>query len=247
VERIVIADGLREGRSRRSIAAELGRDVSTISRNAHPTSGDCRPHAAQDRADARRPRPKPAQTPPRGRTTPTPLHRTHGHDRRPARRGRRPRRPRPLGSDLVIGGDQRSAIGTLVERTTRYTMVVHLGGSRTAEHVRDALTATVATLPDHLKRSLTWDQGSEMGRHHEFTLATDMPVYFCDPHSPWQRGSNENTNGLLRQYFPKGSDLAPHTPEDLAAVAAQLNRRPRKTLGWDTPAERLAKLLTEAS
>ena len=149
--------------------------------------------------------------------------------------------------DLIIGGGGTSAIGTLVERTTRYVMLVHLPASHDAETVRDGLVTTVATLPDHLTRSLTWDQGSEMGRHHEFSIATGIPVYFCDPHSPWQRGSNENTNGLLRQYFPKGSDLSIHSPEDLATVAAQLNRRPRKTLGWDTPAERLAKLLTEAS
>lgn len=148
--------------------------------------------------------------------------------------------------DLIIGGDQHSAIGTLVERTTRYVLLVHLGRNRTAEHVRDALITTIQTLPDHLTRSLTWDQGSEMSRHHEFSLATDMPVYFCDPHSPWQRGSNENTNGLLRQYFPQGSDLSVHSPADLAA-AAQLNRRPRKTLGWDTPAERLTTLLTQTS
>ncbi|MFB9448688.1 IS30 family transposase, partial [Dactylosporangium vinaceum] len=146
---------------------------------------------------------------------------------------------------LIIGKDGQSAIGTLVERAARYVLLVHLGNrGRSAEVVRDALLDTVATLPQHLKRSLTWDQGSEMALHHEFTLATDMPVYFCDPHSPWQRGSNENTNGLLRQYFPKGTDLTEHSPEHLDAVAAQLNGRLRQTLNWDTPAERLAQVLT---
>ncbi|WP_443216913.1 IS30 family transposase [Saccharothrix sp. ALI-22-I] len=323
-ERITIADLRREGRSLRSVAAELGRDVSTISRevrrNAHPTSGDYRPHAAQARADARRPRPKP------GRIAANPelralvqdmleekfspeqisrrLRRAHpdrpelhvttetiyqalyvqgrGELRRELTRalrtGRTVRKPRRTGGqrqprfahpmvmisdrpaeaddravpghwegDLIIGGGGTSAIGTLVERATRYVMLVHLPERHDAETVRDGLVSTMTTLPAHLRRSLTWDQGSEMGRHHEFSLVTDMPVYFCDPHSPWQRGSNENTNGLLRQYFPKGTDLSAHTPEDLAAVAAQLNRRPRKTLGWDTPAERLAKLLAEAS
>ncbi|GAB1336740.1 hypothetical protein ACE1SV_33300 [Streptomyces sp. E-15] len=145
--------------------------------------------------------------------------------------------------DLIIGKDGRSAIGTLVERATRYVMLLHLPGSYSAEAVLTALTTTVQTLPAQLMRSLTWDQGSEMARHGEFTLATDIPVYFCDPASPWQRGSNENTNGLLRQYFPKGTDLSVHDPEHLAAVADQLNRRPRKTLGWETPAERLHKLI----
>nr|BFD95825.1 hypothetical protein KitaXyl93_71850 [Kitasatospora sp. Xyl93] len=145
--------------------------------------------------------------------------------------------------DLIIGKDGACAIGTLVERATRYVMRLHLPNGRTAEHVRGALTETVRTLPSHLVRSLTWDQGSEMAAHKNFTVATGVPVYFCDPASPWQRGSNENTNGLLRQYFPKGTDLSAHGPEHLAAVAVQLNGRPRKTLGWETPAERLHKLI----
>ncbi|MET9426106.1 IS30 family transposase [Streptomyces sp. NPDC006540] len=145
--------------------------------------------------------------------------------------------------DLIIGKDGTSAIGTLVERATRYVMLLHLPDGRTAEHVRDALVTTVQTLPGNLARSLTWDQGSEMAAHKSFSIATDVPVYFCDPASPWQRGSNENTNGLLRQYFPKGTDLSSHSREHLDAVAAELNGRPRKTLGWETPAERLHKLL----
>ncbi|MBB4957252.1 IS30 family transposase [Micromonospora polyrhachis] len=323
-DRILIADLRREGRSLRSIAAEVGRDPSTISRelrrNAHPGTGDYRPHAAQARAEQRRPRPKtgklaanprlrqavqdgldrkwsPEQIVQRLRRDfpdQPGMHVTHetiyqalyvqgrGELRRELTRalrtGRAVRRPRrqpgqrqprftaPMvmisdrpaeaddravpghwEGDLIIGKDSASAIGTLVERATRYVLLVHLGRGRTAERVRDALQATVATLPAHLKRSLTWDQGAEMALHHQFSTAADIPVYFCDPHSPWQRGSNENTNGLLRQYFPKGTDLAVHAPEHLAAVAAELNGRPRKTLGWDTPAERIAKLLTEAS
>ena len=123
-------------------------------------------------------------------------------------------------------------------------MLVHLPTDRSAERMRDALVEAMATLPTHLKRSLTWDQGSEMGAHRAFTLATDIPVYFCDPASPWQRGSNENTNGLLRQYFLKGTDLSVHTRHQLDAVAAELNSRPRKTLGWETPAQRLTELMT---
>ena len=122
-------------------------------------------------------------------------------------------------------------------------MLAHLPNGYAAEQVKDALVATITTLPAHLRRSLTWDQGTEMGSHHLITMATDMPIYFCDPASPWQRGSNENTNGLLRQYFPKGTDLSRHAATDLAEVAAELNGRPRKTLGWETPAERLAALL----
>jgi IS30 family transposase len=141
--------------------------------------------------------------------------------------------------DLILGKDNASAIATLVERATRFVMLAHLGEGKTAEAVAAALAREVATLPAALRRSLTWDQGKEMAAHAVFTVATGVPVFFCDPHSPWQRGSNENTNGLLRQYFPKGSDLSAHTAEHLAAVAAELNGRPRKTLGWKTPAEAL--------
>jgi transposase, IS30 family len=145
--------------------------------------------------------------------------------------------------DLIMGEANKTAIATLVERATRYTMLVHLPDGHDAEAVRDGLIATITTLPAHLRGSLTWDQGSEMARHKQFSMATDMAVYFCDPASPWQRGTNENTNGLLRQYFPKGADLSAFGPEDLEHVSQQLNGRPRKTLGWDTPAERLRDLL----
>jgi IS30 family transposase len=146
--------------------------------------------------------------------------------------------------DLIAGKDGRSVIGTLVERTTRYCLLLHLPDGKDAASVAEAMITTIQTLPEHLRRSLTWDQGTEMAQHARITLATSMDIYFCDPHSPWQRGSNENTNGLLRQYFPKGTDLSVHTPEHLAKVAAELNSRPRKTLGWDTPAERLNLLLS---
>lgn len=322
-ERIHIADRLREKATVRVIAGELGRSASTVSREIHRnrtvgTRGEWhyRPHAAQARADARRPRPKPrkisqnpelraavqagldelwspeqicqalrAQFPDRPE-----MHVVHetvyqalyvqgrgelrrelagalrtGRARRKPQRQANCRQPRfkvPMvmisdrpaeaedrvvpghwEGDLIIGKDGASAIGTLVERATRYVMLLHLPDGRGAEDVRDALVTTVKTLPGHLIRSLTWDQGSEMAAHASFTLATDVPVYFCDPASPWQRGSNENTNGLLRQYFPKGTDLSAHSREHLDAVAAQLNGRPRKTLGWETPAERLHKLL----
>ena len=167
--------------------------------------------------------------------------------------------------DLILGLGS-SAVGTLVERTTRFTLLLHLPrmaghapGVRTtdtkngpplaghgAAAVRDAITRTMATLPAQLRRSLTWDQGSELAEHAQLRIDSGLQIFFCDPHSPWQRGTNEHTNGLLRQYFPKGTDLSAHRASDLAAVALALNTRPRKTLGWRTPAEALSQLLQSA-
>ena len=149
--------------------------------------------------------------------------------------------------DLLVGAAGKSAIGTLVERTTRFTMLVPLPAGRDAVAVAEALTPVIAGLPAALRRSLTWDQGWEMRAHARIAVAADCEIYFCDPHSPWQRGSNENTNGLLRQYFPKGTSLARYSPGQLAAVADELNGRPRKTLGWKTPAEALAEILDRAA
>jgi IS30 family transposase len=145
--------------------------------------------------------------------------------------------------DLIMGKNNRSAVGTLVERATRYVVLLHLPGDHTAETVRDAMTAKIAQLPEHLVRSITWDQGTEMAQHAAFTVETGVPVYFCDPHSPWQRGSNENTNGLLRQWMPKGTDLSVHTEADLDAFAYKLNNRPRQTLNWVKPSQALAALV----
>jgi IS30 family transposase len=145
--------------------------------------------------------------------------------------------------DLIVGAENKSAIGTLVERTTRFTLLLHLPRGHGAAEVRDAIIDAMAELPTHLRRSLTWDQGIEMAQHVQISTATDLAVYFCHPHSPWQRGTNENTNGLLRQYFPKGTDLSQHTAAELAAAQAELNARPRKVLGYHTPAEALARTL----
>ncbi|MEU4165223.1 IS30 family transposase [Actinoplanes sp. NPDC026670] len=147
--------------------------------------------------------------------------------------------------DLVIGRNGSSAIATLVERATRYLILVALPDSRVSEHVISQLATAMSRLPDTLRRSLTWDQGTEMAGHLDFTTATDCPVYFCDPHSPWQRGSNENTNGLLRQYYPKGSfDFRTITQTDLDTTATEMNNRPRETLNWRTPTEKLNEFLT---
>ena len=146
--------------------------------------------------------------------------------------------------DLILGKQGKSAIGTLVERTTRYVMLLHLPNDHTSQSVRDEMIRAIESMPDLLRKTVTWDQGTEMARHLDITLATDMKIYFCDPHSPWQRGSNENTNGLLRQYFPKGTDLSVHTRADLDFVAQEMNERPRKTLGFQTPEERLVELLS---
>jgi IS30 family transposase len=144
--------------------------------------------------------------------------------------------------DLIIGKENKSAIATLVERSTRYVLLAKID-QQTAPTVRDAIAAQITRLPAHLRRSLTWDQGREMIQHVQFTVDTAVDVYFCDPHSPWQRGSNENTNGLLRQYFPKGTDLSVHSQADLDAAAHSLNNRPRETLGWLKPSEKLTEVL----
>jgi len=146
--------------------------------------------------------------------------------------------------DLILGKNGRSAIGTLVERKTRFTTLLHLPGDHTAITIRDAMITAMSQIPRQLRKTLTWDQGPEMAEHLKIADALDLDIYFCDPASPWQRGSNENTNGLLRQYFPKGTDLSGYHPDYLAFVAAELNARPRKTLGWKTPAEAFGELLS---
>jgi IS30 family transposase len=147
--------------------------------------------------------------------------------------------------DLITGTHNKTAIGTLVERMTGFTVLLHLPGDHGADTVAEAMITAISQLPDTLKKTLTWDQGVEMTNHAQIAAATDLDIYFCDPHSPWQRGSNENTNGLLRQYFPKGTDLSVYAPDYLEHVARKLNNRPRRRLDWQTPAEALDKLLSE--
>ena len=144
---------------------------------------------------------------------------------------------------MILGENGRSAVGTLVERSTRLVLLLHLEHGRSAASVDAAMRKTIATLPAELRRSITWDQGAEMANHTTFTVDTGIPIYFCDPHAPWQRGSNENTNGLLRQYLPKGTDLSKHTATELRAIQRSLNGRPRKTLGYLTPSEVYAQVV----
>src|SRR5229473_1275088 len=148
--------------------------------------------------------------------------------------------------DLILGQNGKSAIGTLVERSTRFLMLLHLPHGQSALEVQEAMLAATQRLPQALWKSLTWDQGSEMTRHAEISFATGLEIYFCDPAKPWQRGSNENTNGLLRQYFPKGTDLSVHSADHLEFVSDEMNQRPRKTLDWLEPSEVLAQLLSES-
>jgi transposase, IS30 family len=318
-ERMIIADGVQAGHSIRSIARDLDRSPSTVSReirrNRDPVSNRYTPFRAHQRAVQRRARPKPnkfAQNPELRTFVQTRLDQRWSPEQiaetltleyagrrdmqvchetiyqalyapridalqRPAARvlrsGRSRRRPhrrldqrskrfiepmtmiwqRPREvegrevaghweGDLITGRKNQSAIGTLVERTTRFLMLLHLPEGHNAQQVSAALIQAFHILPPHLRRTITWDQGSEMGNHGDITLVTGTPIYFCDPGSPWQRPSNENTDGLLRQYFPKGTNLSIHAPDVLTAVAAELNGRPRKTLAWQTPHSQFERL-----
>jgi IS30 family transposase len=315
-ERQRIWEGLREGRSLRAIAKELGRQPSTVMREVKANGGKdgYRPHRAHQRAYhmARRPKPRKLEANPKlwarveadlkrlwsPQQIAARLRRDFGEDKtmtvshetiyrsvyvqgrgelrkelaRCLRTGRATRKrqsrlerrgqipdmvmiserppevedravPGHWEGDLLMGAGNRSAIGTLVERSTRYVMLLHLPQGRSAAQVREAMARKIQTLPAALRRSITWDQGKEMSEHHQFRVDTEVEVFFCDPHSPWQRGSNENTNGLLRQYFPKGIDLSNLTEADLDAAADSLNGRPRQTLHWMTPSEKLAELV----
>jgi IS30 family transposase len=243
--------GLGEGWSPQQISARLRRDYphDREMRISHETI--YLSLYVQSRGELRRQLTAQLRT---GRTKRKP----HG---RPVRRGRIPEmlmiseRPAEIEDralpgawegDLIMGAHGRSAVATLVERHTRYVLLAHLGYEHGTERVIQALTDRIQTLPAHLVTSLTWDQGKEMAAHQRFTVATGVQVYFCDPHSPWQRGSNENTNGLLRQYLPKGTDLAVYDQAALDQIAARLNGRPRQTLEWLNPAEKMAELLLSA-
>lgn len=319
-ERLAIADGLRQGDSLRKIAADLGRDPGTISRevrrNHNTASGRYDPYRADQIATGKRARPKAAKVKANPRllrhiqrklkahwspeqisawlkntwpdneamnACPETIYQAiyvqakgqlkldlkqalrSGRTRRKPQKLDQERRPRfrdPMimiserpaevedraipghwEGDLIVGANSQSAIGTLVERSTRFTLLLHLPGRHDSEAVQDAIIKKMANLPAHLRNTLTWDQGSELALHKKISTSLDMDVYFCDPHSPWQRGTNENTNGLLRQYFPKGTDLSGYSEAYLDAVAEELNDRPRKTLNWQKPSEAILELI----
>jgi hypothetical protein len=176
-----------------------------------------------------------------------PKSRTSGAEGGPGKRTGSNPGTAPRSDPYIMGEANRSAIGTLVERSTRFVLLLHLPDGHSARNVREAKAAKIGELPSAWARSITWDQGTEMHQHARFTVDTGVQIYFCDPHTPWQRGSNENTNGLLRQYFPKGTDLSVHSEEHLRFVADELNDRPRKTHDWHTPAEKLNELLDGAT
>ena len=253
-ERILIADRLRPGGSIRAIARLPGRDPGAVSReverNRNPGIGDCEPCRAQQKAADRLKRPRPrkaAESTPLWAEIPAGLRRHWSPEQIANRpRWRIGRSPATGRGDLITGSRNKSAIGTLVERTTRFTILLHLPDGHDAEHVQQAIIDKMQHLPKLLRNSLTWDQGAELALHKRIGASLDMAVYFCDPHSPWQRGTNENTNGLLRQYFPKGTDLSKYPEDYLDAVAEELNDRPRKTLGYMKPSEKILELLDAA-
>lgn len=319
-ERISIADGINLGKTLRMIAVQLGRNVSSISReirnNANPKTGRYEPYRAQQLSSNRLKRPKERKVLSKARlkqavssklkkhwspeqisawlrrqwpdnkdmnASPETIYqaiyvqakgelkldvkkalrtgrtkrRKQGNSQTRTPRFREPmvmisQRPAQIEDraipghwegDLIIGANHQSAIGTLVERSTRFTILLHLPQRHDALSVQNAIIEKMRHLPKLLRNSLTWDQGSELALHHDIKTALEMEVYFCDPHSPWQRGTNENTNGLLRQYFPKGTDLSIYSEKYLDTVAEELNDRPRKTLNWDKPSEQILKLL----